>query len=75
MIVEFFLGLGLAGAIEAFNASFVFILRMAAAMIFSILSSVRIVESFSDCMVIVGSIKVWFLKPPRQPPDKCHGFR
>ena len=76
MIVEFFLGLGLAGAIEAFiNASIVLILRMAGAMILSILSSLRIVESFSDCMVSVGSIKVWFLKPPRQPPDKCHGFR
>ena len=38
MIVEFFLGLGLAGAIEAFiNASIVLILRMAVAMILSIL--------------------------------------
>ena len=33
------------------------------------LSSTTIVESFSDCMVIVGSVEVWFCKPPRKPPN------
>ena len=40
----------------------------------SILSSNRIVESFSDCMVIVGSIEVWFHKPPWKPPDKLRSL-
>ena len=36
----------------------------------SILPSDGIVKLFSDCMVIVGSIEVWFRKPSQKPPEK-----
>lgn len=77
MISELFLGLGFAGTLAA-NFEFALLalfpfFRLAIAVFFSISPSMRIVESLSDCMVIVGSIEVWFLKPPRKPPDKLRG--
>ena len=42
--------------------------RLAIAVFLYIYPSIRIDGYFLDCIIIVGSIKVWFLKPPQKPP-------
>ena len=71
---EFFWGVDFVGALatnfELVLCAFFPVFGLVIVAFLSSLSSSRIVQSFLHCMVIVGSIEVWFCKLPQKPPKK-----